>query len=116
MTAHKSDCPEEAVTGKYVLRWTEDDDVDEDGKSKKIIPKPSDYSSTSAENPFQQKYLKTMSSKEAAAASRGKEAAPRKRRARCQSCEGCAGSDCQECAPCRSVTSRLCSCSCSCSS
>ena len=32
---HLEDCPEKAVTGKYILRWTEDDDVDEDGKSKK---------------------------------------------------------------------------------
>jgi F-box/leucine-rich repeat protein 10/11 len=26
--AHLEDCPEMAVTGKYILRWTEDDDVD----------------------------------------------------------------------------------------
>ena len=25
---HKGDCPEAAVTGKYILRWTENDDVD----------------------------------------------------------------------------------------
>ena len=25
---HKDDCPEAAITGKYILRWTENDDVD----------------------------------------------------------------------------------------
>ena len=99
---HREDCGKKAVTGKYVLRWSEDDDVDEDSKSRKIIPKPSDYSETAPENPFQQKYLKAMSSK-AEAGRRGAEAAPRKRRARCQTCEGCAGTDCAECAPCRDM-------------
>ena len=84
-----------------IFRWTEDDDVDEDSKSRKIIPKPSDYSSTDAENPFQQKYLKAMSTKtEGGQCKKGQEA-PRKRRARCQTCPGCLGTDCQECAPCR---------------
>ena len=83
-------------------RWTEDDDVDEDSKSRKIIPKPSDYSSTDAENPFQQKYLKAMSTKmEGGQGCKKGQEAPRKRRARCQACPGCLGTDCQECAPCR---------------
>ena len=25
---HKDDCPDAAVTGKYILRWSENDDVD----------------------------------------------------------------------------------------
>jgi hypothetical protein len=25
---HKDDCPDAAVTGKYILRWTENDDLD----------------------------------------------------------------------------------------
>jgi hypothetical protein len=25
---HKDDCPDAAITGKYILRWTENDDVD----------------------------------------------------------------------------------------
>ncbi len=32
---HKDDCPEAAITGKYILRWTENDDVDS-GTSKRI--------------------------------------------------------------------------------
>jgi F-box/leucine-rich repeat protein 10/11 len=98
---HAGDCPRRAVTGRYVLRWTEDDDVDEDSKSRKIIPKPSDYSGAGAENPFHQKYLRAMAGR-SEGARRGQEA-PRKRRARCQTCAGCAGSDCQECAPCRDM-------------
>ena len=75
--------------------------MDEDSKSRKIIPRPSDYSGTDAENPFQQKYLKAMSTKaEGGQCKKGQEA-PRKRRARCQTCPGCLGTDCQECAPCR---------------
>lgn len=100
--AHKQDCAKAAVTGKYVLRWTEDDDVDEDSKSRKVIPRPSDYSSTNVENPQHQKFLKLGAGKAAEGAKRGQEA-PRKRRARCQTCAGCVGTDCQECAPCRDM-------------
>ncbi len=25
---HKDDCPDASITGKYILRWTENDDVD----------------------------------------------------------------------------------------
>ena len=57
VTAHMDDCPEKAITGRYILRWTEDDDVDEDGKSKKIIPRPGDFTHTrQPDNPFQKKY------------------------------------------------------------
>jgi len=100
--AHKQDCPKAAVTGKYVLRWTEDDDVDEDSKSRKVIPRPSDYSATNVENPQHQKFLRQGGAKAGEGARRGQEA-PRKRRARCQTCAGCVGSDCQECAPCRDM-------------
>jgi len=100
---HLDDCPESAVTGKYVLRWTEDDDVDEDGKSKKIIPKPSDYSNKEAENPFQRKYLKAMSAKKKQEGHKRGMEAPKRRRARCGACEGCKEVDCKTCQACRDM-------------
>ena len=36
---HKDDNPEFAISGKYVLRWTENDDVDHIKRSRKSIPK-----------------------------------------------------------------------------
>ena len=100
---HDDDCPEKAVTGRYVLRWTEDDDVDEDGKSKKIIPKPSDYSSKEAENPFQRKYLKAMSAKKLLEGQKRGLEAPKRRRARCGLCGGCKEVDCKTCQACRDM-------------
>ena len=97
---HKDDCPEKAVTGQYVLRWTEEDDVEEDSKSKKIIPNPADYSGKLPDNP--------MAQRAAAAASRegsvqGGMEAPRRRRARCGTCLGCKESDCKTCLSCRDM-------------
>lgn len=48
------------ILGKYILRWTNDDNVEADAKSKKIIPKPSDYPGKLPENPFHRKYLKVV--------------------------------------------------------
>ena len=27
VVAHNDDCPDQAITGKYVLRWSENDDI-----------------------------------------------------------------------------------------
>ena len=47
---HKGDCPEAAVTGKYILRWTENDDVDSGlkraRKQKEGLPAGSEEAST----------------------------------------------------------------------
>ena len=47
---HKGDCPEAAVTGKYILRWTENDDVDSGlkraRKQKEGLPAGSDEAAT----------------------------------------------------------------------
>lgn len=101
--SHLNDCPEKAVTGMYVLRWTEDDDVDEDGKSKKIIPKPSDFSSKEPENPFHRKYLKAMSAKKKQEGQKRGMEAPKRRRARCGQCDGCKEADCKTCQACRDM-------------
>ena len=38
-TDHKDDIPDDSVTGKYVLRWTESDDVDHPKRPRKGPPK-----------------------------------------------------------------------------
>ena len=93
---HKDDCPEKAITGQYILRWTEEDDVEEDYKSKKIIPNPADYTARLPDNPRAGK---------AGPVSRdsGGMEAPRRRRARCGLCPGCKEADCQVCPACRDM-------------
>ena len=100
LESHKDDCPEKAVTGKYILRWTEDDDVDEDYKSKKIIPNPEDFSGKYPDNPMASK---SSAGVKDAAGHAGMEA-PRRRRARCGSCPGCRESDCKTCPACRDMS------------
>ena len=60
VAAHGEDSPDKAVTGKCVLKWTKDDNVEADAKLKKIIPKPSDYAGKLPENPFHKKYIKVQ--------------------------------------------------------
>jgi len=97
---HKDDCPEKAVTGQYVLRWTEEDDVEEDYKSKKIIPNPADYAGKLPENPMSQKAA--AAAREGSSTQGGMEA-PRRRRARCGTCPGCKAVDCKTCPACRDM-------------
>ena len=61
---HKDDCPEAAVTGKYVLRWTKKDAADtEDYRMKKLIPKPKRKIAKNLKNPFHKNYAKAMAHK-----------------------------------------------------
>ena len=101
LETHKDDCPDKAVTGQYILRWTEDDDVEEDCKSKKLIPNPADYQDRLPDNPFQQKFLKASAGFKRD--SQGSMEAPRRRRARCGSCGGCKETDCGKCPACRDM-------------
>ena len=99
--SHKDDCPEKAVTGKYVLRWTEDDDVEEDYKSKKIIPNPADFTARLPDNPMS---AKAGSAGRDGSVTAGGMEAPRRRRARCGACPGCREADCRTCPACRDMT------------
>ena len=56
---HKDDCPEKAITGKYVLRWTKKDNVETDFKMKRLIPKPK-RKLKNLKNPFQKNYQKVI--------------------------------------------------------
>jgi len=99
LDTHKDDCPEKAVSGQYVLKWTEDDDVEEDYKSKKIIPKPTDYTARLPDNPMNQ----NLPGKAREGSAQGGMEAPRRRRARCGTCPGCKEVDCKTCQACRDM-------------
>jgi len=101
MADHVDDCPEKAVTGKYVLRWTKDDNVETDAKCKKIIPNPKEFSEKLPENPFRKKYLRSMVANNEKGHKHTE--TPKKRRIRCLKCEGCKSEDCKTCVQCRDM-------------
>jgi len=130
---HKDDNKELAITGKYVLRWNESDDVDHIKKPRKHIPKMAsggavgemrkkpdnsnpistlqpamDYSPmTTATSPTK---VKPSHIPGAATASDKSPAAKkiasgnRRRRVRCKTCEACMGGDCKLCVYCKDMT------------
>ncbi|XP_023336351.1 jmjC domain-containing histone demethylation protein 1 [Eurytemora carolleeae] len=97
---HEDDCPEAAVTGTYILRWTKKDDVDTDIRKSKLIPKPK-RKVKSCKNPFAKNHVKALKHM------RSREDKPaeivKKRRRRCMECEGCIATDCKSCPPCRDM-------------
>jgi len=97
---HKDDCPEKAITGKYILRWTKKDNVETDFKMKRLIPKPK-RKLKSLKNPFQKNYQKAMAYQRSLTEKTNE--APKKRRRRCMECTGCKEEDCKVCAPCRDM-------------
>jgi len=98
---HINDCPESAVTGKYILRWTKNDNVDVDFRIKKLIPKPKRKLNKSLKNPFHKNYAKAMAHKRSLEPKT--QEAPKKRRRRCLVCEGCKQADCKVCPSCRDM-------------
>lgn len=98
---HANDCPEAAVTGKYILRWTKKDDVDPDFKMKKLIPKPKRKINKSLKNPFHKNYVMTMAHKKSLEPKSME--SPKKRRRRCLLCDGCKQPDCKSCPSCRDM-------------
>ncbi len=99
--AHKDDCPDRAITGKCILRWSEQDDFK---RPKKFLAKQvmeamtkrtvggsggSHSSSTASTNKlFHKKFA----------------AGNRRRRVRCKMCEACQGGDCKTCVYCKDMT------------
>ncbi len=117
---HKDDCPEKAVTGKYVLRWTENDDVDNLKRSRKSLPKML-ASGGAAE--LRKKEAKAASGGSGTGNPRGRppgstsDKSPmntpkkmvqvggnRRRRVRCKACDACLGGDCKQCQYCKDMT------------
>ena len=97
--SHKDDCPEKAINGKYVLRWTESDDVDGNSKRpRKSLPKiqtpgerkkPGPKPGSTRKPPVPQDDKKNSGN--------------RRRRVRCKICEACVGGDCKQCAFCKDM-------------
>jgi len=121
---HKDDNPEFAISGKYVLRWTENDDVDHIKRSRKSIPKMTSNvndikrkSSTSTGNSMKNAATSVSTSSGGGSSSRPVpieklEKSPmkkgvggnRRRRVRCKTCEACLGGDCKLCVYCKDMT------------
>ena len=121
MLDHRNDCPDQAITGKYILRWTEHDDVDSPTK------KPRKHTKVLPPSPAQQNTSKTSNGGSLSAVSspqndKDRKRTPpkvgnnprndkkmsyknhRRRRVRCKTCEACIGGDCKNCVYCKDMT------------
>ena len=124
---HKDDNQDMAITGKYVLRWTESDDVDNAKRPRKSMPKmgasgattnepkrkpmnankPANQTMTSTTPPSASSPTKppkqSPNSNDKADRSPSKKAGSgnRRRRVRCKTCEACMGGDCKSCVYCK---------------
>jgi F-box/leucine-rich repeat protein 10/11 len=118
---HKDDSPDMAVTGKYVLRWTDNDDVDLVKKSRKSIPKVANAAILPVEKlkkdngkavsqtgglppPVPPKGRPPSIEKAEKNASKKMASGNRRRRVRCKVCEACLGGDCKLCVYCKDMT------------
>uniref|UniRef100_A0A0K2UWL7 Uncharacterized protein n=1 Tax=Lepeophtheirus salmonis TaxID=72036 RepID=A0A0K2UWL7_LEPSM len=105
---HKEDCPEKAITSKYILRWTENDDVDNFlKKSRKNFLPPIDKKTavikSKKEPPSSPSSSRTNTVVSAATLLMGNNNCNRRRRVRCKVCEACMGGDCQICIYCKDM-------------
>ena len=96
---HKDDCPDQAITAKYVLRWSENDDEVNRRGTKKMSIGGKDGSSSSSRRVGAKGGAKKVGTAHAAAAA----GANRRRRVRCKMCEACLGEDCQQCVYCKDM-------------
>ena len=124
---HRNDCPDQAITGKYILRWTENDNVDNPNKKPrkhgKSLPTstPSTPNTTnqnnsvsSANNTPNEKERKKSPAKSSNANNSENKTKNndkrmsyknhRRRRVRCKTCEACIGGDCKNCVYCKDMT------------
>lgn len=127
MLDHRNDCPDQAITGKYILRWTENDNVDnpvkKPRKHSKALPTsiPSTPNTTSLNNSIsstnntpnekERKKSPTKSSSNSSENNKNKNNEKRmsyknhrRRRVRCKTCEACIGGDCKNCVYCKDMT------------
>ena len=118
---HRNDCPEQAITGKYILRWTENDNVDNPVKKPRKHPKsipstpPAQNKNTSNPQPNtitgpntpNEKERKKSPAKAGTNVKNDKRLSyknHRRRRVRCKTCEACIGGDCKNCVYCKDMT------------
>ena len=128
---HKDDNQDFAITGKYVLRWTENDDVDNMKHRRKSIPKmnqggtidngkkkttnnatkntmpmniaTSNTVPTSVASPNKSKPAMPMMTGDKSPNKKGA-GGNRRRRVRCKTCDACLGGDCKLCVYCKDMT------------
>jgi F-box/leucine-rich repeat protein 10/11 len=129
---HKDDDGQLAITGKYVLRWTESDDVDHPKRVRKSLPKSlagqvdkkkpaSDQGNNTAPvapvaappvpiatpSPVAMPPLAAQppaNSGDKSPGKKGSAAGNRRRRVRCKACDACMGGDCKFCVYCKDMT------------
>ncbi len=103
--AHKDDCPDQAVSGKYVLRWSENDDIKPRVRkfntlvTAKSRPPP-DFARNSASAVAEARRKaeqRRLMMKKAPSGNR-------RRRVRCKTCEACLGGDCRVCVYCKDMS------------
>lgn len=127
---HKDDSKDQAITGKYILRWNESDDVDHVKKPRKHVPKlPGEQRrktvdsqpKVQSQQPQSQEQPQPMvmplgqAPQDQAILSPSKTEKPdkspskkgnsgnRRRRVRCKACEACVGGDCKACVYCKDM-------------
>ena len=131
VNAHKDDCPDQAITGKafcfvfalwdfdyicvfstgkYIVRWSENDEAK---RAKKFLPKHVKEAMARKRDSYLGRARPEKSSTSASAAARllqqkraaaGGGGGNRRRRVRCKACEACLGGDCQKCVYCLDMT------------
>jgi len=125
---HKDDIPDDSVTGKYVLRWTESDDVDHPKRPRKGPQKSlglanerkkalsaaqaafnkSDGSGVQTPDHASPGTARSMKygthDKPDKSPSKKIASGNRRRRVRCKTCEACQGGDCKQCVYCKDMT------------
>ncbi len=105
--AHKDDCPENAVTGKYIVRWSENDEA---RKAKKFLSKHMKEAMAKKRDSYLgvTKPEKSPSASAAARLLQQKRLAAgggnRRRRVRCKTCQACLGGDCRQCVYCQDMS------------
>ena len=121
---HRNDCPEQAITGKYILRWTENDNVDnpvkKPRKHTKSVPSTPPSQNTSSlnntinstpgsnnQNDKERKRSPVKAGTNNIKNNNDKKMSyknHRRRRVRCKTCEACIGGDCKNCVYCKDMT------------
>ena len=101
---HRDDCPDQAVTTKYILRWSENQDDDLKPRAKKSSLVGSNSSSSSSRRAYTKDGSSGGSSKPFFKRSNPSATGNRRRRVRCKMCAACLGEDCQTCVYCRDMT------------
>lgn len=112
VSLHKDDCPEQAITGNYILKWTENDDFLAMSGFKKAKRSANSLINTKASQ--DQSSSSSVTNNGSTSARRNRDtgskaifkkfaAGNRRRRVRCKTCDACLGDDCKVCVYCKDM-------------